>query len=72
VQQDAEVNPLIVELPGEVAGLLRRPLSIRFGRARRRQDTSRAKVNEGQDVQSLEEDSVDAKEIRRDESLSVV
>jgi hypothetical protein len=71
VEQDAEFEPLVIKLPGQVAGLLRHPLPAWLRGAGGRKHSPRPEMHEHQHVQAFQEYGVDAEEVDRHQSLTV-
>src|SRR6266704_3713898 len=56
VDQDAELDPFVLELPAEIASLLGEPGGIRFRGAAPQQDSTRCQMQIYKDVEPLEKD----------------
>jgi hypothetical protein len=71
VNYQREFDPLFLQLPAEVASLLRDPGCVWLRRTGSRQDTTGAEVDEHQHVQPLEEHGIDAEEVGGHQRLSM-
>jgi hypothetical protein len=71
MDHNTELDALLLQPPTEILSLLCHPGLVRLGGAARQQDAAGGQVDIDKDIEALEEDRVDGKEVGRHERLGV-